>query len=132
MTKVKIPEFVAEWVEECKADGEVSILTNSYLTPSQIDKWLEKSDSNYELIYNAYVNGYEILEEKYYAKIKGWDKVKKLDGSQGDDVYWNYYESEGVLLVNNKVNMTLFQTTLTITRWNELGIDQSNAVFEEA
>ena len=130
--QVKIPEFVAEWIEKCKADEGAYSLTNIFRTPRQIDEWLEKSNSNYELIYSAYVNGYELVEQTYYAKIKGWDKVKTTDNEPSPRIYWNYYEPEGVLLLDSKVNGDPYQTIATMKRWNELGIDPSNAVFEKA
>lgn len=130
--QVKIPEFVAEWVEKCKAEGEACSLTSLFRTPIYIDEWLEKSDYNYELIYSAYVNGYELLEEKtFYAKIKGWDKIKDYDGSQSELIYWNYNIIEDLLFLSNKTDHAYTQTIATIERWEELGIDQSNAVFEE-
>lgn len=130
--EVKIPEFVAEWVEKCKAGEGSSALTNLFRTPRKIDEWLEKSNSNYDLIYSAYFNGYELLEETYYAKIKGWDKVKTTHNVPSPNIYWNYYEPKGLLVLANKRNGDAYQTIATIARWNELGIDQSNAVFEKA
>ena len=130
--RVKIPEFVIKWIEECKAGEGAYSLTNIFRTPRQIDEWLEKSNSNYDLIYSAYVNGYESLEGTFYAKIKGWDKVKITEYTPNPNVYWNYYEQEGLLFVANKTNSPSFQTIATIKQWNELGIDQSNAVFEKA
>ena len=133
MTKeVKIPEFVAEWIEDCKAGEGAFSLTNPFRTPRTIDEWLEKSNSNYDLIYSAYLNGYELIEETFYAKIKGWDKVKTTDNASNPNIYWNYYTPEGSLLLADKVNGDCFQTIATIRQWNELGIDQSNAVFEKA
>ena len=130
--QVKIPEFVAEWIEECKAGEGAYSLTNIFRTPSHIDEWLDKSNSNYDLIYNAYVNGYEPLEKTFYAKIKGWDKIKDYDGLQSDIIYWNYNIIEDLLFLSNKTDHAYTQTIATMKRWNELGIDQSNAVFEEA
>lgn len=130
--QVKIPEFVAEWVEKCKADEGAYSLTNPFRTPRQIDEWLEKSNSNYDLIYSAYVNGYELIEEKFYAKIKGWEKVKDHNGLQSGLVYWNYNITEGLLFLSIKTNQAYTQTIATMKQWNELGIDHSNAVFEKA
>lgn len=130
--KVKIPEFVAEWIEECEAGDGAYSLTNHLRTPGQIDEWLEKSKLNYELIYIAYVNGYEIIEERYYAKIKGWDKVNTTDDEPNPRIYWNYHKLNEVLLLENKANGDPYQTIATMRRWNELGIDHSNAVFEKA
>ena len=130
--RVKIPEFVAEWLEKCKAGKGAYSLTNPFRTPRQIDEWLEKSNSNYELIYNAYVNGYELLEERFYAKIKGWDKVKDYEGLQSGHVYWNYNISDNNLFLHTKSASRYAQTISTIKQWNELGIDESNAVFEKA
>ena len=130
--RVKIPEFVYKWIEECKAGDGAYSLTNLFRTPRKIDEWLEKSSSNYELIYSAYVNGYELIEETFYAKIKGWDKVKSPDGSQSGLVYWNYNTIEEILFLSSKTNQAYAQTIATIKQWNELGIDHSNAVFEKA
>lgn len=60
------------------------------------------------------------VEPKYYAKIKGWELV-------GNDICYFYKASD------KKIYLTTARHAkhLTRTEWNELGIDDSNADFEE-
>ena len=63
-TKVEVPEFVAEWIEECKEKGK-SLLKSLLYTPEKVNSWVDNSE-NQELFANAWSFGYTIEKEKKY------------------------------------------------------------------
>lgn len=83
--KVTIPQFVADWIEECKAK-EKSLLKSLLYTPSGVNRWVDNSE-NQETFARAWLDGYEVEEEKqYYIRLKGVDEnynylnhIKHLD-----------------------------------------------------
>ena len=67
--KVTVPQFVADWIEECETK-EKSLLNSLLYTPEGINSWVGNSD-NQELFARAWLDGYEVEEEpKYTVKFK--------------------------------------------------------------
>lgn len=67
--KVKIPQFVADWIEKCKAKRK-RLLTALLYTPEKVNNWVDYPD-NQKLFARAYLDGYEVEKEpKYIVKIK--------------------------------------------------------------
>ena len=73
--KVQIPQFVADWIEECKAKGK-RLLTSLLYTPAEVNSWVDNS-YNQELFARAWLDGYTIEEEKKY-------KITLLNRNDGD------------------------------------------------
>lgn len=70
--KVQIPQFVASWIEECKAK-EKRLLTALLYTPEKVNSWVDNSE-NQELFARAWLDGYEVEKEKrYLVKFKGFN-----------------------------------------------------------
>lgn len=67
--KVKVPQFVADWIEEC-GTKEKSLLTAILYTPEKVNSWVGDSD-NQELFARAWLDGYTIEEKRYKVKMKG-------------------------------------------------------------
>ncbi|MFS8952007.1 DUF1642 domain-containing protein [Streptococcus oralis subsp. tigurinus] len=80
--KVVVPQFVADWIEVCKEH-----LTNSLYTAMNpnfmrennqsfdLTLWIKKT-SNQELFAHAWLDGYEVEEEKrYLVKVKGMNRL---------------------------------------------------------
>ena len=68
--KVKIPQFVADWIEQCKAKRK-RLLTALLYTPEKVNSWVDNPD-NQKLFARAYLDGYEVEKEKrYLVKVKG-------------------------------------------------------------
>ena len=71
--KVKIPQFVADWIEECKNDdfhlfGAMEAIS---LNQKKLDYWF-REDDNMEVFARAWLDGYEVEKEKrYMIKLKG-------------------------------------------------------------
>ena len=68
--KVKIPQFVADWIEQCKAKRK-RLLTALLYTPEKVNSWVDDPD-NQKLFARAYLDGYEVEKEKrYLVRVKG-------------------------------------------------------------
>ncbi len=67
--KVTIPQFVADWIEECE-EKEKTLLNSLLYTPEGVNSWVGNSD-NQELFARAWIEGYEVEKEpKYIVKMK--------------------------------------------------------------
>lgn len=84
-----------------------------------------------EYLSKAILYGYEIEQEPlYYAKVKGW----KLTNNK--NVFWNYRSMLlspmfSRLYFGDKESDNIVKTKLTKEEWNELGVNNTNADFEE-
>lgn len=67
LNKVKIPQFVADWIEKCKNEKKTLFRSLLY-TPAGVNSWVDKLE-NEETFARAWLDGYEVEEEKRY-KIK--------------------------------------------------------------
>lgn len=68
--KVTVPQFVADWIEECKTK-EKRLLRALLYTPGMVNSWVDNSD-NQEIFALAWLFGYEVEKEKrYIIKLKG-------------------------------------------------------------
>ena len=66
--KVKVPQFVADWIEECKNDdfhlfGAMEAISSNQ---KKLDYWF-REDDNMELFARAWLDGYEVEKEKRYT-----------------------------------------------------------------
>ncbi|CBW39116.1 Phage protein [Streptococcus phage 23782] len=70
--KVKVPQFVAEWIEEArKACKDVAELFEFDFTNDEVRKWFMQ-ERPFDLVARAWLDGYEVEKEKrYFVKIKG-------------------------------------------------------------
>ena len=71
--KIKIPQFVAEKIEYFKKSGDWDLFQamDYMFGKKEIKEWLEDKN-NQELFARAWLDGYEVEEEKrYLVKIKG-------------------------------------------------------------
>ena len=70
--KVTIPQFVADWIEECKNDDFhlFGAMEEMSLHQKKLDYWF-REDDNMELFARAWLDGYEVEKEpKYTVKFK--------------------------------------------------------------
>ena len=70
--KVKVPQFVADWIEEArKSCKDVADFFDFDFTNEEVGKWFMQ-ERPFDLAARAWLDGYEIEEEKrYLVKIKG-------------------------------------------------------------
>lgn len=82
--KVKVPQFVADWIEESKKHCKNVVEFFKYKYPNiEMIKWIE-SEKRYDLIARAWIDGYEVEEEKrYFVKIKATKHYFSKDGNSG-------------------------------------------------
>ena len=84
-----------------------------------------------EYLSKAILFGYEVeLEPLYYAKIKGWELT------EGESVFWkSCIITENPMLprlyTGSKEEDGFARTKMTIQYWNKVGINETNADFEE-
>ena len=65
LNKPVIPQFVADWIEECEAK-EKTLLNSLLYTPEGVNSWVGNSD-NQETFARAWLDGYEVEKEKRYT-----------------------------------------------------------------
>ena len=73
--KVVVPQFVADWIEECKNDDFhlFGVMEAISLNQKKLDYWF-REDDNMELFARAWLDGYEVEEKRYLVKVKGFDE----------------------------------------------------------
>ena len=145
-----IPKFVADFVEKWKYKGltmhEWFAFGNNDVD-DDVNKWLynnlnEKNRRREYLLIDAIRNGYEVEKEPvYFAKIKGHELVETetvLDEDTGDDISEfcrNVYfvlQKNGELVIDMKEScLSGAKEVMTMSQWNNLGINDGNADFEE-
>lgn len=77
--KVEVPQFVAEWIEQCKAK-EKRLLTALLYTPEKVNSWVDDPD-NQETFALAWMFGYTIKKyPRYFVKIKATKHCFARDG----------------------------------------------------
>lgn len=77
--KVKVPQFVADWIEESKKSCETVVEFFGYKSSNiEMIKYLQKKE-RINLVGRAWLDGYEVEKEKrYLIKIKGNIKENML------------------------------------------------------
>lgn len=111
--KVKIPQFVANWIEHFKKTGDWDLFqAMDYLFEHTITcEWIE-TKNNQELFARAWLDGYEVEKEKrYLVKMKGIEKEK---------CYLNY-NFGGVWLFYNQENFYGYRAHHTRKELEEAG-----------
>ena len=91
--KVKIPQFVANWIEHFKKTGDWDLFqAMDYLFEHTITcEWIE-TKNNQELFARAWLDGYEVEKEKRY-----WVKLKAVDQylvSAKDEKFLGFLQSK--------------------------------------
>lgn len=86
LNKPVIPQFVADWIEECEAK-EKTLLNSLLYTPEGVNSWVGNSD-NQETFARAWLDGYEVEKEKrYIVKLKNGQPLVKTP--LGGKFYFN-------------------------------------------
>lgn len=71
--KVEIPQFMADWIEECKSKKSFRDSMNKQNVPVDINIWLLHTEvgklvyPNQELFARAWLDGYEVEKERLYT-----------------------------------------------------------------
>ena len=132
--KPVIPQFVADWIESLYDEGgsEYTAIGIMLGFTSKHDKpvhdWFVY---NKDTFITAVMFGYEVEQEPfYYAKIKGWELT------EGESIFWKsciITENPTLprLYTGSKEEDGFVRTKMTIQYWNKVGINDTNADFEE-
>lgn len=95
LNKPVVPQFVADWIEECKNDdfhlfGAMEDISSNQ---KKLDYWF-REDDNMELFARAWLDGYEVEKEKrYIVKIKGISEDSDCLNYDSIDDEW-YFASD--------------------------------------
>ena len=124
-----IPQFVADWIEQLYGQGfdsddllEILFSRDDDIAELRIFDWFT-NDKERAIV--AILYGYEVEKEPlYYAKIKGWE-------ISGGDFKWVYLENSKELIIGDVIFPDDETEAMTIEQWNKLGINDTNADFEE-
>lgn len=78
---VKVPQFVADWIEYCKRGLSIRQAMSQVHVSNEVDDWLMGLDEdgaflNQEIFARAWLDGYEVEEKKY--------KITLLNRNDGD------------------------------------------------
>lgn len=98
--KVKIPQFVADWIEKCK-NKEKSLLDALLYTPEKVNSWVGNSE-NQETFAIAWIFGYEVEKEKRY--------LVRFKNLRVDETYLNYEHRIKAWYLANKYNTSSART----------------------
>ena len=99
--KVTIPQFVADWIEECKNDDFhlFGAMEEMSLHQKKLDYWF-REDDNMELFARAWLDGYEVEKEKrYLVKMKNLRALFCYLAYIPDEGYWTLMASGGESIV---------------------------------
>ena len=110
---VKVKQFVADWIEHCRGLG-YSLYQSMELVHenAEIKKWFIFVD-NQDLFARAWLDGYEVEEEKrYFVKMKGIDINFNFLNRHRNENYW---------IFSSKDKNTLYQTHHTRKELKEAG-----------
>lgn len=125
-----IPNFVAEYLNITKGDITLMRVLEIASIRSELPGWKEVYDwvsENDEMFARAWLDGYKVVEPKYFAKIKGHENI----GS--NEKYWNYCITDNDLDIgDNKVHddvLSEYMLSATKDEWSNLGINEYNADF---
>ncbi|VMY26536.1 phage protein [Streptococcus pneumoniae] len=90
--KVKVPQFVAEWIEEArKACKDVAELFEFDFTNDEVRKWFMQ-ERPFDLVARAWLDGYEVEKEKrYFVSLNNGQPLTKTQS--GKVLYFNQLPS---------------------------------------
>ena len=130
LERLQQPPTLAEflgWEEgvEYRRGGNILKVEGNHLLDKRPDgKFYNTICSTAELIDLRNATKYE---PRYRAKVKGWELIEN-----NKFMYWIADNEEGDVFIGTSSPDSRFQTRLAIREWNELGINDKNADFEEA
>ena len=119
--KVKVPQFVADWIRKCKTFKNFVVSLSFALQPSVWEanglsdesiEWLANAE-NQELFARAWLDGYEVEEEKRY-------RVKFKNISELVDTLNRHKSSKSFIIANPEEN-SIYDTKFTRKELEEGG-----------
>lgn len=84
--KVQVPQFVADWIDNMKCQGETLYYGLDHTPPEEVDLWFCEDEVNRQNTFaRAWLDGYEIEKEKPYEVILCNGQSLKTVYRQGND-----------------------------------------------
>lgn len=113
LNKPVVPQFVADWIEECKENNIISLSGAFEYAKEEVDTWL--SDwKNQETFARAWLDGYEVEKEKqYYVRFKGMES--------NDFNYLNFIKFQRAWVLSSIKLDKKFRTTHTRKQLEDAG-----------
>ena len=102
--KPVVPQFVADWIEECKNDDFhlFGAMEEMSLHQKKLDYWF-REDDNMELFARAWLDGYTVEEEhKYNVKFKGISGELNYLNYNSEIQKWYFASSSEIGMVRTK------------------------------
>lgn len=142
--KVKVPKFIADWIETWKGDGRTILHSMSaaeyevtkYNNP--VGKWLtggritEHDIKNQTLFISAWLNGYEIEEEKEGFEVGGYyfadNMICRVDKMHEHLVQMELYDFE----VSDRPVVRIFNDDATCLKGIRKATDEEIKLFKRA
>lgn len=93
--KVKIPQFVADWIEEGKKHcKDVSDLFDFDFTNEEVGNWFLQ-EKPFDLVARAWLDGYEVEKEKrYLVKVIGMSKFYECLNFDTTENRWKFFDCD--------------------------------------
>lgn len=105
---VKVPQFVADWIEYCKVK-KITLAHALYRSEEAKNKsvyhWIFEGSGHQETFARAWLDGYEVEEEKRY--------LVKMKGIEINFNFLNRHRNENYWIFSSKDEHTLYQTQHT-------------------
>ena len=113
LQKTVVPQFVADWIEECEENNIISLSGAFEYAKEEVDTWL--SDwTNQEIFARAWLDGYTVEKEKrYYVRFKGMES--------GDFNYLNFIKFQHAWVLSSIKLDKKFRTEHTKKQLEEAG-----------
>lgn len=112
LQKVTIPQFVADWIEQRKDEGWK--LSQMFLQANLEEKYERWIVDNQEIFARAWLDGYEVEEEKRYrVKMKGIEEHNSYLKYNKNLKHW-YFGS--LFIYNNDVDTSTYHTRKELER----------------
>lgn len=104
--KPAVPQFVADWIEECKNDDFHLFGAMEGISSNQkkLDYWF-REDDNMELFARAWLDGYTVEKEKRY--------LVKIIGITNYNSYLNYHKGENKWTIESSMETDAIRTKHT-------------------
>lgn len=99
--KVKVPQFVADWIEKTKKELSLREAMSQGYAPHEVDSWLREMDQdgaclNQETFARAWLDGYTVeKEKKYRVKLKNADISYSLLKCSTEGKWWFGIDFDG-------------------------------------
>ena len=107
--KVQVPQFVADWIDNMKCQGETLYYGLDHTPPEEVDLWFCEDEVNRQNTFaRAWLDGYEVEKEKrYMVNMKGIDITSYLNHDIIKKVWFFSVEHNGFTVLTHHTRKEL-------------------------